>query len=81
MMFWLAYCLPNRPVAVSPVNAILAIRGLDARGWYETVDPTDNRSTQGLTDLSEMARAAPRHGYGGRAATWPCHGTGASWRS
>jgi hypothetical protein len=27
MRFWLAYCMISRPVVVSPVNAILAIRG------------------------------------------------------
>ena len=32
MMFWLAYCMIRRPVVVSPVNAILAMRGDDARG-------------------------------------------------
>ena len=26
MMFWAAYCMISRPVTVSPVNAILAIR-------------------------------------------------------
>src|SRR6202007_1446431 len=30
--FWLAYCMISRPVVVSPVNAILAIRGLEASG-------------------------------------------------
>ncbi len=32
MRFWLAYCMINRPVVVSPVNAILAMRLLDASG-------------------------------------------------
>ncbi len=30
--FWLAYCMISRPVVVSPVKAILAMRGLDASG-------------------------------------------------
>lgn len=30
--FWLAYCMISRPVVVSPVNAILAIRFDDASG-------------------------------------------------
>ena len=30
--FWLAYCMISRPVVVSPVKAILAIRLLDASG-------------------------------------------------
>ncbi|MNV70395.1 hypothetical protein D3C71_1633610 [compost metagenome] len=30
--FWLAYCMIRRPVEVSPVKAILAIRGLLASG-------------------------------------------------
>src|SRR3546814_13702984 len=30
--FWLAYCEISRPVVVSPVNAILAMRGLEASG-------------------------------------------------
>ncbi len=30
--FWLAYWLIRRPVVVSPVNAILRIRGLEASG-------------------------------------------------
>src|SRR6267378_6938054 len=32
MRFWLAYCMINRPVVVSPVNAILAILFEDANG-------------------------------------------------
>ena len=32
MMFWLAYCMISRPVVVSPVKAILAIRLEDASG-------------------------------------------------
>ena len=32
MRFWLAYCMISRPVVVSPVKAILAIRLLDASG-------------------------------------------------
>jgi hypothetical protein len=32
MRFWLAYCMISRPVVVSPVNAILAIRLDDASG-------------------------------------------------
>ncbi len=30
MMFWAAYCMISRPVTVSPVNPILAMRGLVA---------------------------------------------------
>ena len=30
MRFWLAYCMIRRPVVVSPVKAIFAMRGLDA---------------------------------------------------
>ena len=30
--FWLAYCMISRPVVVSPVKAILAMRELEARG-------------------------------------------------
>lgn len=30
--FWLAYCMISRPVVVSPVKAILAMRGLLASG-------------------------------------------------
>ena len=30
--FWLAYCMISRPVVVSPVKAILAMRGLEASG-------------------------------------------------
>ena len=30
--FWLAYCMISRPVVVSPVKAILAMRGEDASG-------------------------------------------------
>ena len=32
MRFWLAYCMISRPVVVSPVKAILAMRGLEASG-------------------------------------------------
>ena len=32
MRFWLAYCMIRRPVVVSPVKAIFAMRGLLARG-------------------------------------------------
>ena len=32
MRFWLAYCMISRPVVVSPVNAILAMRLFDASG-------------------------------------------------
>ncbi|SKT41971.1 Uncharacterised protein [Mycobacteroides abscessus subsp. abscessus] len=32
MMFSVAYCMMRRPVVVSPVNAILAMRGLEASG-------------------------------------------------
>ena len=30
--FWLAYCMISRPVVVSPVKAILAMRGVEASG-------------------------------------------------
>ncbi len=30
--FWLAYCMISRPVVVSPVKAILLMRGLEASG-------------------------------------------------
>ncbi len=32
MRFWLAYCMISRPVVVSPVKAIFAMRLLDASG-------------------------------------------------
>ena len=32
MRFWLAYCMIRRPVVVSPVKAILAMRVLEASG-------------------------------------------------
>ncbi len=33
MRFWLAYCMINRPVVVSPVKAILRIRREEASGF------------------------------------------------
>jgi len=37
MMFSLAYCMINRPVVVSPVNATLATLGLEASGLPASV--------------------------------------------
>jgi hypothetical protein len=37
MMFWLAYCMINRPVVVSPVKAILRIRLDDASGFPASI--------------------------------------------
>ncbi|MNW57164.1 hypothetical protein D3C74_349440 [compost metagenome] len=48
MMFWLAYCMMSRPVVVSPVNAILRMRGLDASGLpASTPNPLTTLRTPG----------------------------------
>ena len=48
MMFWLAYCMISRPVVVSPVKAILAMRGLEASGLpASTPKPLTTLSTPG----------------------------------
>ncbi len=48
MMFWLAYCMIRRPVVVSPVNAILRMRGLDASGLpASTPNPLTTFTTPG----------------------------------
>ena len=46
--FWLAYCMISRPVVVSPVNATLATRGLQASGLpASTPKPLTTLSTPG----------------------------------
>ena len=46
--FWLAYCMISRPVVVSPVKAILAMRELDASGLpASTPKPLTTFSTPG----------------------------------
>ncbi len=48
MMFSAAYCMMSRPVVVSPVNAILAMRGLEASGLpASTPKPLTTLSTPG----------------------------------
>ncbi len=48
MMFSLAYCMISRPVVVSPVNAILATRPLEASGLpASTPKPLTTFSTPG----------------------------------
>jgi len=47
-MFWAAYCMISRPVVVSPVNATLATRLLDASGFpASTPKPLTTLSTPG----------------------------------
>ncbi len=50
--FWLAYCMISRPVVVSPVKAILAIRGLGGKrlpGFEaKTVDDVENARWQDI---------------------------------
>ncbi len=67
--FWLAYCMISRPVVVSPVNAILAIRlrrrqrlaRLDA----EAVDDVEHTGGQQVTDQRHQVQDRRRGLLGG----------------
>src|ERR1043166_7475675 len=54
MRFWLAYCMISRPVVVSPVKAILAMRGEEASGLAaleaEAVDDVEHARRQQVAD-------------------------------
>src|SRR6201995_3166924 len=54
MRFWLAYCMISRPVVVSPVKAILAMRLEEASGLprlqAETVSDIDRARRQDVGD-------------------------------
>ena len=61
--FWLAYCMISRPVVVSPVNAILAMRLLEANGLpASTPNPlttlrTPSGSRSPISDIRYMIEA------------------------
>ena len=63
MRFWLAYCMISRPVVVSPVKAILAMRLLDASGLpASTPNPLTMFSTPAgsrspMTDIKKRIEA------------------------
>ena len=70
MMFCAAYCMISRPVVVSPVKAILAMRGLeDASGLpASTPKPLTTLSTPGgqqVTDELDDLEDRPRRLLGG----------------
>ena len=53
--FWLAYCMIRRPVVVSPVKAILAIRLLDASGLpASTPKPLTMLTTPGRQQVADQ---------------------------
>ena len=65
-MFWAAYCMISRPVTVSPVNAILAIRLFEASALpISAPGPLTMLSTPGGT-MSSTTSASFRidHGVG-----------------
>ena len=66
MMFCAAYCMIRRPVAVSPVNAILAIRGLEARALPTSAPGPVMmlRTPGGTTSLMTSANLRIDHGVG-----------------
>jgi hypothetical protein len=53
MRFWAAYCMISRPVTVSPVNAILAIRLLVASARPIRSRPVDDVQDTGRDDAFE----------------------------
>ena len=66
MMFWAAYCMISRPVAVSPVNAIFAIRLLVASALpISAPGPLTMLSTPGGTmSCTSSANFRIDHGVG-----------------
>jgi len=71
MMFSAAYCMISRPVVVSPVKPILAMRGLVARALpISAPGPVTTLSTPGGT-TSPMTSASLRidHGVGDAGLT------------
>ena len=57
--FWLAYCMISRPVVVSPVKAILAMRGLERQRLAglepEAVDDVQHARRQQVADQVDPA--------------------------
>ena len=86
MRFWAAYCMISRPVTVSPVKAILAIRGLVASALpISAPGPVTTLITPGGT-TSSMTSISLRidHGVGEAGLSteqFPAASAGASFQA
>ena len=84
--FWLAYCMISRPVVVSPVKAILAIRLLEASGLPAStpkplttlITPAGSRSA--INEIRYMIEAGVCSA-GLRTTAFPAASAGASFHT